>query len=409
MFDKLRRRFVVLVMVITGLTITAIFSIAVGIGCANLKTTALHSLGALVNMDVKGDEDGIAVLPPEYNYVNGFFKIKAWYVDGKLKIDVIAKQAGVVYSPNELYEIANSAMISSSFYGDISGYKLRFYRQLDEDFRSTLVFCSTVYEQQYVSRLINISALAVIFCLLDVFIISEYLSFKFIKPAEDAWEQQSRFIADASHELKTPLTVIMANNNIMLNHQTDKENEKWLLSTKEESETMKKMLEDMLYLAKSDAKMIVNEVKKINLSETLFSCSLTFDSVAFEKAVSIETDIDQDVEVLADEKELYTVLNVLLDNAVKYSHADNVVNVSLKKVKDKACIRIVNHGEVISPKDIEHIFDRFYQTDKARTKGKGGCGLGLSIAKSAVERMKGEIICTSDEENGTCFSVTIPL
>ncbi|MCI5838239.1 MAG: HAMP domain-containing histidine kinase [Christensenellaceae bacterium] len=409
MFKKMRRRFVILIMIIAGLTVTGIFVGVFTVNSVRIKSSYNEALKTITRADIVTDTDGEFALPTEYNFISGAIKIKAVYIDDKLQVKVLARQSDATYSESEIYELANAVIMSKKELGELSKYEVRFFTARDEFKCYIITCCSTALENTFLKRTLGISVTSCVLCLIGIFIISEYMSYKFIQPAEQAWEQQSRFIADASHELKTPLTVILANNNIMLNHTTDPDEEKWLLSTKEEAETMKRMLEDMLYLAKSDARMLKHEEKTVDLSEVLFACSLTFDSVAFEKGVIINTDIEPNVEIKADEKEIRTIITILIDNAVKFSHNDKTIDISLKTMKNKAIFTITDYGEVVAESEIDRIFDRFYQTDKVRTKQGGGAGLGLAIAKSAVDRMKGEIRCTSSEENGTSFIVSLPL
>ncbi len=409
MFKKLRRRFVVLIMIITGLIVMGIFIAVFSVNTINLKNSYNRALQALAEQDITTDEDKEFTLPSDLKYLSGVVKIEAVYINDKLQAEIVAKQKGTTCSTEELYEITNEIIMTKKTNGVLRDHEIRFFVMKDEFNRYVITYCKTVHETRFVVKMHGVSITCCILCLIGIFAVSEYMSYKFIQPAETAWEQQSRFIADASHELKTPLTVILANNNIMLNHVENKEDEKWLLSTKEEAETMKRMLEDMLYLAKSDARMLKSDDKTLDLSEILFACSLTFDSVAFEKGIIINTDIEKNIEVKGDENELRAVIGILIDNAVKFSHNNKNIDITLKAVKNKAVFTVTDFGEVIPDSELKKIFDRFYQTDKVRTKQGGGAGLGLAIAKSSVERMKGEIKCQSSEGNGTTFTVTLPM
>jgi signal transduction histidine kinase len=237
-----------------------------------------------------------------------------------------------------------------------------------------------------------------------LFLLSRKLSKVVIKPAENAWSDQKRFIADASHDLKTPLTVIMANNDILLAHpeKTVAEQQKWLESTRQETEYMSSLINKMLELAKTDSLLEKIQLDNVNISEVVEKAVLQLEPVAFESGVIIQADITRDIVSRSNSTELYKLTQILIDNAVKYAPCNSTVMVSLARSKKEIIFSVNNKGDIIPSEQLEHIFDRFYRTDDARTKG--GFGLGLSIAKNVANALGGEIFATSDD-NGTTFTV----
>ncbi len=226
-----------------------------------------------------------------------------------------------------------------------------------------------------------IAALAVII------MISIWLSSIAVKPVETAWKQQKQFISDASHELKTPLTVILANNNILNSHkeETIDSQIRWIESTRDEAEHMKGLIDRMLTLAKSDEEKYVPNITQFSLSELAQGNALYFESAAYEKGISLVTNCYDDIFVNSDKEMVSRIINILLDNAVKYGFQGTDLTIS---VSGGSCpeLLVTNICESISDDDIKHLFDRFYRTDKAR--GKNGYGLGLSIAKAHAEALK---------------------
>lgn len=238
-----------------------------------------------------------------------------------------------------------------------------------------------------------------------LFLLSRKLANVVIKPVENAWNDQKRFVADASHDLKTPLTVIMANNDILLSHpeKTVGEQEKWLESTQQEAEYMSSLINKMLELARTDSLLDKIQLEDVNISEVVEKAVLQLEPVAFESGVIIQGDITRDVVLESNSTEFYKLTQILIDNAVKYAQKNSIVMVSLTKAKKDVTLSINNKGDAIPAEQLEHIFDRFYRADDARTKG--GFGLGLSIAKNVANALGGEIFATSDNENGTTFTV----
>lgn len=245
-------------------------------------------------------------------------------------------------------------------------------------------------------------------------IISMYLAKITVQPVEKAWNRQKQFIADASHELKTPLTVILANLDIIDAHKEDTilGQQKWIINTKKEADRMKQLLEDLLFLAKSDASSMPIIKQEIDFSYLVLGTTLLFESIAYESQIQLEEEIEEDIFMMGDEKQLKQLIAILLDNACKYSR-NGQVDVVLRKVQDKILLQIKNkvkyEEDVIPQEDIGHIFERFYRVDKSRARKEGGYGLGLSIALTIVKNHQGKIKVKSSMEEGTVFSISFPV
>lgn len=241
--------------------------------------------------------------------------------------------------------------------------------------------------------------------------ISIYLAKWALKPVEASWDQQKQFIADVSHELKTPLTVILANADILESHKEDtiKQQYKWLEYIKAEASYMSGLVNDLLFLAKADAKREKAVLSDVNLSDIMWNCYLPFESVAFEQEKQLEADIEPDILIKGDSGKLKQLIMILLDNACKYTEKNGKINVRLytKPERDRAYIIVNNTSEPIEQENLEHLFERFYRTDESRAREKGGYGLGLAIAKTITDMHFGKISVSSNKEEGTTFKVTL--
>jgi signal transduction histidine kinase len=237
-------------------------------------------------------------------------------------------------------------------------------------------------------------------------IISKILADIARAPVEKAWEQQKQFLADASHDLKTPLTVILANNNILSAHknETVESQMKWIESTSEEAGRMSDLVNKMLELAKSEASKEELRLGEIDLSEVVENSILQFEVVAFEKNITIESGIQPDIHLRTHRSTLSKVLEILFDNAIKYSEENGTISVALYKSSKKIYFTINNKGEYIKPHELPHVFERFYRTNKEREVG--GHGLGLSLAKKKCDMLGCKIKVESNEEDGTTFTIT---
>lgn len=302
---------------------------------------------------------------------------------------------------------------SGLYRGVLKDYSLR-YLKVNTPEGMKIAFADQSYEWNSLKALLVNCLLIFSVAVILFLILSLFLSRLALKPVEIAWKQQNQFIADASHELKTPLTVILANLQILTSHknQTIREQEKWLDNTKEEVRRMKQLVEELLFLARSDAKTVqADHTKKepLDFSDTVLNGVLLFESIAFENKVDLKHDIEPDIPLEGCRDQLKQLVTILLDNGCKYAGKNGSVSVELKKVSHHAVLKVQNTGELISPEEQKRIFERFYRTDKSRARKSGGYGLGLSIAKTIAEYHKGKIGVSSSPETGTVFTVTLPL
>lgn len=242
------------------------------------------------------------------------------------------------------------------------------------------------------------------------------LSKRMIQPVRMAWEAQRRFTADASHELKTPLAVIQANNRILEGdrEKIPEEDLRWIDSNVDEAKRMQVLVNGLLELSKADEAIVANgavfDLKPLNLSELVASACLEFEVVAFERGLSFVSQLKENLWVNSDAQALDRVMRIFLDNAVKYAEPKTAITVSLTEPRlGTARLAVNNHGDTLSPSDVEHIFDRFYRSDASRSRSTGGAGLGLAIAQSITVALGGSIRCTSTDEDGTTFSIDLPL
>ena len=303
-----------------------------------------------------------------------------------------------------LEKCVKSALDSSRIFGQINDEGLMYLKKSDMA-HSKIIFADNSYISVSLRTSVIISALMLTGAMAVIFLISLWLSGLAVNPVKRAWEQQKQFVADASHELKTPLTVILANNNIMMSHRdsTVADERQWLESTEEEANHMKKLIDNMLFLAKSDAGETKVQLSTVDFSEIAEACALNFEPVAFEKEIMTDAQIESGITLNGDATQLNQLAHILVDNAVKYADPGTTVTIRLQKHGDKVEFSVNNKGTPISKEDIEHIFDRFYRAEKSRTTK--GYGLGLSIARRITEGMNGKILVESNNENGTTFTV----
>lgn len=312
-------------------------------------------------------------------------------------------------SQEYLDDMVAQALPQSENRGFIEKKNFRYFK-ITNNSTTYIAFASMTETKLNMQRNLLISIVLGSASMVIFFLISLLMSKIAINPVKKAWRQQQQFLADASHELRTPLTVILANNNIMLSGPDTSvgEQEKWLLSTQAEATHMKNLIDNLLYLAKSDGTTDALPLERIALSEELMDNILQFEPVAFEGNISLNCDIASDLWLTGNPTQIKQLIHILLDNAFKYTGEGGNVRVDLVRRGNFIKLEINNTGTPIPAEDLPHIFERFYRSDKARTQqsGEGGYGLGLAIAQTIVKNHKGKITVSSNAEDGTTFTVT---
>jgi signal transduction histidine kinase len=326
----------------------------------------------------------------------------------------IAKLMGenIEISDAVLNQIITTCLERDKSSGVIWNTSLR-YLIHETDSEKEIIFYDLSNDISTMIHLVKNCLLVGIGSLLAFFLISVYLARWALRPVEKSWESQRQFIADASHELKTPLTVILANVDILNSHKEDTiENQhKWIEYIRAEASHMSGLVNDLLFLAKSDASRENVVLSETNLSDIVWNCYLPFESVAFEQEKMLDAEIEPDIMMKGDAGKLKQLVMILLDNACKYTEKNGSIKVTLykKAEKDKVYLTVNNSGAVITPENIEHLFERFYRAEESRAREMGGYGLGLSIAKTITEMHHGKISVTSTKEEGTTFCATFHL
>ena len=259
-----------------------------------------------------------------------------------------------------------------------------------------------------ISRANSILVVSIIIGIVSIIIIyigSKKLSKIIVKPVETTFEKQKQFISDASHELKTPLAVIEANTDVIENELP---NNKWIKYIQNEIDSMNKLINELLTLAKIENIDNLRELQEINLSEELEIIISMFESMAYEKDVILESNIKENIKMKANKEDIEHIVSTLLDNAIKHTEAKNKVIIELDKEKNNIAIQVKNYGEPIPEEERKKIFERFYRIDKSRNRSEKRYGLGLAIAKSTVQKYKGKIEVLY-KDNFTIFKVIIPV
>lgn len=304
-------------------------------------------------------------------------------------------------SEDTLLSLVQDCMAQNENSGVLPAYHMRYLRMAG--FATVrIAFTDSSLEQATLRSLVGDSLLIGLAALLVLFICSYVLSGFVTRPVDKAWRAQRQFLSDASHELKTPLTVIMSSADLL----SENENSVYVDNIRSESRRMKELVESMLTLSRADNghKMTLTV---LDWSELLADTALLFEPVAFESGHELRYRIEKNLSVKGNDEALRQVAGILLDNAIKYAAPDTPIYLTLNRQDKRAVLTVENGGAPIPPDKLPHIFERFYRADESRSGGEN-FGLGLSIAQSIVQEHKGTIRCESDERS-TRFIVNLSL
>ena len=401
MIKKLRIKFVCIVMAIAMLMVGGILGVVIHFTGTSMEMQSISMMRTIVAAPF---QQGMPGKPMDDEVRLPFFTVQI-----SSRGELIAASGGYFNLTDREYlqEIINEALLSDRETGELEEHGLRYLKSVSPR-GYTIVFSDTTTESATLKHLFY-SCLAIFFAAMIVFLgISILLSHWVIKPVATAWDQQRQFVADASHELKTPLSVIMANAELMQGEDLGEEERRTysgnILGV---TYQMRSLVENMLEMARVDNGTVKMNFDTVDFSQLVSDAALSFQLLYEEKGMGLRCAVPDGVEIHGSEQHLYQVMDVLLDNALKYSAPKGIVSVNLATTGRNCVLSVASPGEPIPKEDLKNIFKRFYRADKARVMN-GSYGLGLSIAESIVEAHKGKIWAESGNGYNTFF-VQLPL
>ena len=411
MLKKLRWKFVLIIMVL----LTAVLGTALTVQTVSAARQYREETDRVLRWVLERSEAALDPFRPDpgngvtqdeerYTLIPAFCAV----VDrGGRTLLAISYNAGV--TEEDVTRAVAAALASGARSGDLKDLGLRFLVE-SGGLRLHIAFASLDWERSAIRRQAATAALVLAAALAGFFVVSAALARWLVRPVEESWKRQRQFVADASHELKTPLTVLLADADILLSHpdETIESRRRWVEHLRDEGLRMKGLVEDLLFLARGDAAGQTRPQGRADLSALCEDCVMSFEPVAFEAGLTLCSQVDPEVSVLGNGEELRRLCVILLDNACKYCEPGGTIAVTLDR-GERAVLTVHNTGEPIPAEAQSHLFERFYRADAARSRETGGYGLGLSIAAAIAERHRGKIAVHSAPGEGTAFTVTLPL
>lgn len=393
MIKKLKIRFVATIMIILSL----VFLLIIGsINYFNYQSSERQSMALLSAL---ADNDG--AIPPASPGMPGsgqplppdvFEREKTYSVKVNPATNLFSVNGNTDTSQvsTEILDLANQMLEKNKTSGTLNGYR---YLSVDKPYGELLVFVDQRISNAMADRLLTTSLIIGSITLFVLFFVSLFLANLMVKPVEEAFEKQKRFISDASHELKTPLAVISVNAEVL---EGDIGTNKYLSYIQSESTRMNTLVNNLLTLARLDASKTISAFTVFDLSHAVESIALTFESTAFEEHKNYALKIAAGLSYRGDANKIKQVVAILIDNAIKHADDDGLVEITLKPVGDKIQLEVFNTGAGIPDDQQDKIFQRFYRYDESRSKATGGYGLGLAIAKAIIDEHQGKIKVSSE-------------
>ena len=343
-------------------------------------------------------KDPNVFITPETEFTTRWFSV-TYDLDGTFRFASVDQIAAV--TEGQAKELGDQILDSGRTHGYKGIYK---YRLTTESDTETLWFLNCENELNGALFLLITTVFIGLICLLILLLLISLFSRRAVRPVLENMERQKRFITDAGHELKTPLSIISANADVL--SMTGQENE-WVQSIRKQTDRMGNLVQDLLTLARAEESVEGTERLDFNLSDAVVDTAMPFTHLARMKGKTVTLDILPDIIFRGDEGSLRRLVSILMENAVKYSSVPGQIFLSLRRENRKIFLVQSNSCDEIPEKeDLNRLFDRFYRADPSRSRERGGYGIGLSIAQSIVESHKGNIT-VSAEKKTICFSVVL--
>lgn len=400
MLKKLRVKFVCITMAIVLGMLCVIFGLVIKFTARSLEAESIQLLRTLASSSFQQGRPGETTQQVQLPY---------FILQRNILGQILVKNGGPYDLTDEefLRQILEAAFDGAADVGILEEYNLRFYR-VSSSVSQTVAFADTSSEAVTIENLVRTCILIGFLALVIFLAVSLWLARWAVKPVDLAWQQQHQFVADASHELKTPLTVILTNAELLQDPvYGPEEKERFAGSILTMSHQMKGLVEGLLELARVDNGTLRTTMEEMDLSSLVSDVILPFEPLFFEQNLELRSHLEAGLRLRGSPAHLRQVAEILLDNALKYSHAPGTVHLRLRKLGSTCVLSVASPGTPLSPADRVNIFKRFYRGDEARTRS-GSYGLGLSIAQGIVKTHRGRIWAESTD-GYNIFFVQLPV
>ena len=303
-------------------------------------------------------------------------------------------------SKEEAENYAVQALQSDTMRGWVSNYRFKVY---GTDYGKAVVFVNGEINRGITLRLLYLVGSVMVGSFIVILLLIILISKRVVKPAAESYEKQRQFVTDANHELKTPLTLILSNIDIV---ESEIGKNEWLDDIRSEGNRMGGLINQLVTLSRMDEDTINLTVEEFDLSNMVSDIVSEFSGLAMKKRKKLLATVAPFIHYIGDEGLIRRLLSILLDNAIKYCDLDGQIDVKVYQKGRYSVITVENTYQNIENVELDKLFDRFYRADKARTH-IGSFGIGLSIAKGIAKKHKGDIIAYKKDTSHIGFKVTL--
>ena len=335
---------------------------------------------------------------PEAPYTTRFFIVR---LDESEKVTDVSTDFIASVDKEEAEEFAYSVLNKKRQQGYYKDYR---FQAFTDDSENIVIFLNSAMELHSARNVLLISCLVGVGCFLIVFLLVLVLSRQAMKPYSRNIERQRRFITDASHEIKTPLTSIGTSVDVIeMEHGQDE----WTRNIHRQTEKMSRMVADLVTLSRLDEENPFLDKVEFSLSDAAWEVAEPFTSLAKAQGKNYSQRIEENLTVCGNPDAARQMISVLLDNALKYSDENGFIRLDVYKDHSKTKIEVYNTCVLEDTKNLSRLFERFYRPDDSRSGRTGGSGIGLSIAQAVAEAYGGKIKVRSKEGKSILFQVII--
>lgn len=406
MLQKLRMKFIVLAMGILFLVLSIIMGSVNVLNYQHIVSSTDHILEIIIENDGKFPEKPIPKqkpfdpeLSPELPFETRFFTVRMDTNGTVLFLDT-----GKIAAVSDDTAIAYAQQINAS--GRTKGFVGEYrYRVQASNSGKMIVFQDCGRQLDAAQSFLLISVSISLLGFLAVSLLLYIFSAKIVKPIADSYEKQKQFITNASHDLKTPITIIDADLDVMEIEQGETE---WMSDIRKQTQRLSGLIQELVYLSRMEEQEHHVPMIDFPISDVVSETAQSFEALAVTQGKNFTLHIQPMLSYCGDEKSLRHLVSTLLDNALKYSDEQGSISLSLEKADRGLNLTVFNTCSAITKEDLNHLFERFYRSDKSRNSQTGGHGIGLSIAKAIVEAHKGTIKAETTDGHSLSIHVFFP-
>lgn len=406
MVEKLRKKFI---LISVSAVFVVVFIIALSSNLANyaqIERNTDELLGVLVENDgyfpKKVNHDFEFKLPPKMSpeapFSTRFFTVKTDNQGNIFEVDTGKISAA---SNEQALNYANNVLNSKKTSGFIDDYK---YKIANKEYGLLIVFVDVGRDLQIFYSFLRSSLIIGLIGIVAVFIIVLIFSKRAIAPIAESYEKQKQFITDAGHELKTPLTIISTNTDVL---EIENGENQWTKSIHNQVLKLSNLVESLVSLTRMDEEKNQLTKKNFSLSDLVLGTAEQFQELSKSYDKDLVLNIEKDISYYGDEQSIILLTSILLDNALKYALKGSSISISLNKLGKHYILQTINQADDLNVGSYDIFFERFYRSNSSRNSKSGGYGIGLSLAKSIVLKHKGKIKAESLDGKTIIFSVQL--